>query len=292
MKEIKSFASIFLLGALWGPSFLFIKVALEGGMPPLTIAALRVTIAAVFLWLFILLRGIQLPRSPMTYIHTAVIAIFSLALPFCLINMGEQYIDSALAGIINGITPIATVVLAHFLIHDERMNQKKILGICLGMVGFLLLLFPNLVTKTIHIDTFGVVAVAIGAISYAVGIVYGRRFLRDTKTLALPLLQVSFAALYLIPIALLCEGIIPFGQISKAAWISVILLAFLGTSLAFVVYFYVLQQYGAIALGTSVFLLPIFAIIFGVVFLNESLSWIVYAGTALILSGMKLVHGK
>lgn len=292
MTNIKSFASIFLLGALWGPSFLLIKIALQGGMPPITIAALRVTIAAVFLGLFILMRGISLPKSPMTYIHMAVIAIFSLALPFCLINMGEQYIDSALAGIINGLTPIVTVILAHFLIHDERMNRKKVLGICLGLIGFLLLLFPNLLTQTIHVDTFGVVAVAIGAISYAVGIVYGRRFLRDTKTLALPLLQVSFAALYLIPIALWFEGMTPIAQISNAAWISVILLALLGTSLAFVVYFYVLQHYGAIALGTSVFLLPIFAIILGVIFLQEHLSWVVYAGTALILSGMKLVHGK
>ncbi len=292
MTHIKSLACIFLLGALWGPSFLFIKVALEGGMPPLSIAALRVGIAAIFLWIFIALRGIELPTSAKVYFHTAVIAIFSLALPFILINLAEQYIDSALAGIINGLTPIATTLLAHLLIHDEKLNRNRIIGITLGLIGFLLLLLPTLLTKEIIADTLSIIGVGIAALSYAVGIIYGRMFLHTTRTLALPALQVSFAALYLIPIALFFDGIIPFAEISQSAWISVILLAFLGTACAFIVYFYVLQHYGAVALGTSVFLLPIFAIIFGVIFLGESLSWIIYAGTLLILSGMKLVHGR
>src|SRR2546428_8560837 len=113
MINIKSLACIFLLGALWGPSFFFIKIGLEGGIPPLSLAAIRVGLAAILLWVFIGLRGIALPQSSKTYLHAAVIAIFSLALPFCLINMAEQYIDSALAGVINGLTPIATALLAH-----------------------------------------------------------------------------------------------------------------------------------------------------------------------------------
>jgi drug/metabolite transporter (DMT)-like permease len=292
MTHIKSLACIFLLGALWGPSFLFIKVALEGGIPPLSIAALRVGIAAVFLWMFIGLRGIALPTSSKTYLHAAVIAIFSLALPFALINIAEQYIDSALAGIINGLTPIATTLLAHLLIHDEKLNRNRMIGITLGVIGFLLLLLPTLLTKEILADTLSIIGVGIAALSYAVGIIYGRIFLHTTRTLALPALQVSFAALYLIPVALFFEGMIPISNISQGAWISVILLAFLGTACAFIVYFHILQHYGAVALSTSVFLLPIFAIIFGVIFLGESLSWIIYAGTLLILSGMKLVHGK
>lgn len=289
MIPIKYLACIFLLGALWGPSFFFIKVALDGGMPPLSIATLRVTLAAIFLWIFIAWRRISLPLSPNIYLHTAVIAIFSLALPFCLINIAEQYIDSALAGIINGLTPIATALLAHLLIHDERLNRNKIIGITLGIVGFSILLLPTLLDKELRVDTWSIIAVAIAALSYAVGIIYGRLFLRHTKTLALPALQVSFSALYLIPVALFFEGITPISQITWAAWSSIILLAFLGTACAFVVYFYVLQQYGAIALGTSVFLLPIFAIFFGVLFLDEQLSLITCIATLLILSGMNLV---
>lgn len=291
MVNIKSFAYIFLLGALWGPSFFFIKVALEGGMLPLTIALLRVGIATIFLWLFILLRKVEFPKQARTYFHLAVIAIFSLALPFSLINIAEQYIDSALAGVINGLTPIVTVILAHFLIHDENLTGKKILGISLGIIGFLLLFLPNM-HSNMQTNTWSMIAVAIAAIAYAIGIVYGRLFLRNTRTLALPALQVSFATLYLLPIAFFMEGIVPIEHISIGAWLSVIALAFIGTACAFIVYFHIMQQYGAMALGTSVFLLPIFAIIFGVLFLDENLSWIVYAGTILILSGMKLVHDK
>ncbi len=292
MINIKSLACIFLLGALWGPSFFFIKVALDGGIPPLSIAAMRVALAAVFLWIFIGFRRIELPRSPHIYLHTAIIAIFSLALPFSLINIAEQYIDSALAGIINGLTPIATTLLAHVLIHDESLTKQRIFGITLGVGGFLFLLLPSIFDKEIIADTLSIIAVAIAALSYAVGIIYGRRYLRNTRTLALPTLQVSFAALYLIPIALCFESVGNFKGITLGAWSSVVALAFLGTALAFVIYFYVLQQFGAVALGSSVFLLPIFSIFFGVLFLGEELSWSVYLGTILILSGMKLVHSK
>ncbi len=289
MINIKSLACILLLGVLWGPSFFFIKIALEGGMPPFSLAFIRVAMAAIFLWLLLGLRSIALPTSPKIYLHTAVIAIFSLALPFCLINIAEQYIDSALAGIINGLTPIATTLLAHLLIHDEKLTMNRIIGIILGVCGFLLLLLPTLFTKEIIADPLSIIGVAIAAISYAMGIIYGRMFLHTTRTLALPTLQVSFAALYLLPFSLGIDGISYISHITPEAWTSVILLAFLGTACAFVVYFYVLQQYGAIALGTSVFLLPIFAIFFGVLFLGEQLTWLTCASTLLILSGMKLV---
>ena len=290
--NIKSFAFIFLLGLLWGPSFLLIKIALEGGILPFTLTTLRVGIAAVFLWGFVLLRNSAVPRSPQIIGHAAVIAIFSQALPFTLITVAEQYIDSALAGIINGITPIVTALLAHVLIHDEKLTGKRIIGILLGVLGFLILLVPDLLDRALNADTLSVLAVGIAASSYAVGIIYGRLFLRHTRTLALPALQVSFATVYLFPLAFGIEGFAQMSQFTPAAWTSIVLLAFLGTACAFVVYFHVMQEYGAVALGTSVFLLPIFSIFFGVVFLDESLSGLTYLGTALILSGMKLVHAK
>ncbi len=288
--NIKSFAFIFLLGLLWGPSFLLIKISLEGGTLPFTLTTLRVGIAALFLWLFVWLRHSPLPSRSIIG-HAAIIAIFSQALPFTLFNIAEQYIESALAGIINGITPIVTALLAHVLIHDEKLNGKRMIGIALGLIGFLVLLLPGL-REAQQADTLSVLAVGLAAVSYAVGIIYGRLFLRNTRTLALPALQVSFATVYLLPLALSLEGLAPITQMTPSAWGSILGLAFFGTAVAFVVYFHVLQEYGAVALGTSVFLLPIFSIFFGVVFLEETLSGVMYFGTALILSGMQLVHAK
>lgn len=292
MNNFKSFAMVFFLGLLWGPSFLLIKIGLEGGIPPVTLAFLRVAFAAIFLWLLIIAKQDTWKLPSNIILHAAVIAIFAQALPFALISIAEQYIDSALAGIVNGITPIVTALLAHVLIHDEKLTPKRIFGILLGVMGFLVLLLPSLWDRAINVDTLSIVAVAIAAISYAVGIIYGRIFLRNTRTLAVPALQISFAAIYLLPVALSLEGVADVQEYSMAAWGSVLLLAFWGTACAFVVYFYILRQYGALMLGTSVFLLPIFSIFFGVVFLDEQLSWLTYAGTALILSGMQLVHSK
>jgi drug/metabolite transporter (DMT)-like permease len=292
MFNIKSFALILLLGLMWGPSFLFIKLGLEGGIPPLTLATLRVGFAAIFLWVFVIIRNSAIPDSKRIFFHAAIIAIFSQALPFALINIAEQYIDSALAGIINGITPIATALFAHLLIHDEKLTWRKTFGILLGIGGFLVLLLPSLWNHMIDVDTLSIIGVGLAALCYAIGIIYGRLFLRNTRTLALPALQISFATLYLLPFAFFVEGIADFSTFTLMAWGSVLFLAFWGTACAFIVYFYVLQQYGALALGTSTFLLPIFSIFFGVVFLDEQLSWLMYAGTILILSGMKLVHSR
>ncbi len=292
MINTKALAYIFLLGALWGPSFFFIKIALEGGIPPLSLAFMRVCIAALFLWLFVGLTRASLPKSLMIYLHAAVTAIFALALPFCLFNFAEQYIDSALAGIINGLTPIATALLAHLLIHDEKLNYRSIIGIILGVIGFVLLLLPTVSEEQINYNFISIIAAGCAALSYAVAIVYGRIFLRDTRTLTLPAVQVSFASMYLLPLALSVEGLSFVPHITQSALVSVVMLAFLGTACAFIVYFHILQHYGAIALGTSIFLLPIFSIFFGVLFLDEHLSWMVYAGSACILLGMRWVHSS
>ena len=153
---------IVLLGSLWGPSFLFIKIGLTE-LPPLTLSTCRFIVAGCILLLIVLYRGISLRLDKQLMKHMAVMSVLATALPMTLINMSEQYIDSSLAGIINGTSPILTVLLAHYLLPNEQITKYKIAGIALGMSGFLFIFLPILMHPDykIAISAFGVIGVGI-----------------------------------------------------------------------------------------------------------------------------------
>ena len=133
---------LFILGAIWGTSFLFIKIVV-GEVPPMTLVAGRLGLAAAVMWAFLRLRGVSFPRGRRLWGVYAVTGLLNGALPFSLISWGEQYIPSGLAALLQSTTPIFTIILAHFLTHDERFTTKKVLGIVLGFVGVGLLMWPE-----------------------------------------------------------------------------------------------------------------------------------------------------
>ncbi len=145
---LKNFLWLLLLASLWGPSFLFIKVAV-GEIPPLTLVVGRVGVAGLLLYIALRMQGKNLPKFGPIWKRFAVVGFFSNALPFFLFSWGEQYIDSALAAILNGTTPLFTIVLAHFFIADDRMTRVKVTGTLLGFVGLVLLIFPSLLDLAI-----------------------------------------------------------------------------------------------------------------------------------------------
>ena len=119
---IRNFLWLILMAVLWGPSFLFIKVAVED-IPPFTLVLGRVGIAALLLYLVLRLRGRHLPKLGRIWRHFAVVGFFSNALPFVLFSWGEIHIASALAAILNGTTPLFTILLAHFFTTDDRLTS-------------------------------------------------------------------------------------------------------------------------------------------------------------------------
>ncbi len=145
---LKTLARVLLLGSLWGPSFLFIKICLSD-IPPLSLAFLRFFSASLILWVLVFIRKMPIPTYGHILRHLFVISIFSMALPISLICMAEQHIDSALAGIINGTVPLGTVFLAHFLIQGEKITLRRISGIFCGFIGFLILLIPTVLDREI-----------------------------------------------------------------------------------------------------------------------------------------------
>ncbi len=282
---------VLLLGSLWGPSFFFIKVCLTD-MPPLSLAFLRFGIASIFLWTLVLVKKLEIPKCPTTLAHLFIMSIFSMALPISLICIAEQHIDSALAGIINGTVPLGTVFLAHFLIKSERITLRRFSGVLSGLVGFLILLMPTVLDHNIAADTFGLLGVGSASMCYAIGIVYAKKNLKGISGLIIPTIQISFATLLTGIAAFFFEPSLTLLSPSNTTLLSLFSLALLGTVGAFVMYYQILDKDGPVILSMTAYLLPVYAIVLGSVFLGEPLTLSLFAAIGFILLGLVLINKK
>ena len=287
--SFNTFVWILFLAALWGPSFLFIKIAVEE-IPPLTLVVGRVGIAAILIYVVLRAQGRNLPKFGPVWRHFAVMALVQNALPFALFNWGEQHIDSALAAILNGTTPLFTILLAHLFVADDRLNLRKGTGILLGFGGLTLLIAPSLFGG-VQATSWGLIAVTIAAASYGVAMVYSRINLRGLPPLVAPTAQLTLATLYMLPLALIFEQPyrLPLPSLSAAG--ALLTLAAFGTALAFVVFYRIIERTSATNLSMVTYLVPVFGVVLGVIVLNEQLSWNAYLGCTLILGGIMIVNG-
>lgn len=285
----KNFLLLLFLAALWGPSFLFIKVAVAE-IPPLTIVMGRVGVGGILLYVILRLQRRNLPPLGRVWLHFAFAAIVQNAIPFLLFGWGEQYIDSALAAILNGTTPLFTLLLAHLFTTDDRLTPTKSLGALIGFSGLALLIAPSLLGG-VKATTWGLIAVATASLCYGIAIVYGSRNLRGLPPMVAPTAQLLLATLFMIPLSLLVERPFSLPAPSWPALASLLALGVFGTGLAFVIYYRIMEQTSATYVSMVTYLVPIFGVILGVVILNEQLGWNAYLGCALILLGVMIVNG-
>ena len=278
-----------MLAALWGPSFLFIKVAVEE-IPPLTLVLGRVAIGAAFLLVVLVAQRRRLPNDRRLWGHLAVVAMLHNALPWVLLSWGEQYIDSALASILNGTTPLFTIILAHFLVAGDRMTAPKLLGVLLGFAGLMLLILPSL-SGGVQASTWGLLAVTAAAAIYGVAMIYSRNHLRGLPPLVAPATQLLLATAYMAPVALIFDQPWTLDRPSAAALVSLFLLGIMGTGLAFIVYYRLLETANPTYISMVTYVIPIFGVILGVLVLDEQLTWLALVGFGLILLGVMVVNG-
>jgi drug/metabolite transporter (DMT)-like permease len=285
----RNFLWLLFLAALWGPSFLFIKVAVED-IPPLTLMMGRVGLAGILLYLILRAQGRNLLPFGRVWRHLAVMALVQNAIPFFLFAWGEQYIDSALAAILNGTTPLFTLLLAHLFTSDDRLTPTKIVGTLVGFGGLLILIGPSLVSG-VQATTLGLLAVTVAAACYGVAMIYSSRHLRGLPPMVAPTTQLLLATLFLLPLSLVIERPFYLAVPSWSALGSLLALSVLGTALAFVIYYRLLERVRATYLSMSTYLVPVFGVILGVLVLNEQLGWNSYVGCTLILAGVMIVNG-
>ena len=276
------------LSLVWGGSFLFVEFALRDYLP-LTIVALRVAIGALVLHCVLRIKKLNFPLDLKSIGQFTVMGALNNAIPFSLIVWGQQSIDAGRASVLNATVPLFTVLLAHWLLADEKLSASKITGVLIGFAGVFVLAGPAAISGNSVNSLSGQLAVLGAAISYAFASIYGRQLNRfDPQVSATGMLTAS--TLLMIPFALLVEPL-PASLPGLLPTVSVVALGVLCTALAYLFYFKILTKAGSSNLSLVTFLIPPSAIVMGVVFLNEQLSFEDYAGVALILAGMAIATG-
>lgn len=276
------------LGFFWGSSYLWIKIGL-GSLPPLTLIAGRLVLGAAFLAAVVAVARQELPRRPMQYVHLLVMSVVNIVVPFILITVGEQTIDSALASILNATVPLTVIVLAPLFLPDERITMPKVAGLALGFAGVILLVAPDLVNLA-DADLSGELMMLGSSVSYGIGNVYSRRNVRGLRPMIPALFQVSFAALVVLPLALVVDRPFELPAPAPDAVAAVLWLGLLGSGLAYLCYFTILQAWGATRTSMVAYLLPVVGIALGAIVLDDPVTLNRIAGTALVIAGIALVN--
>ena len=282
---------LFTLSILWGGSFFFNGVAVRE-LPTFTIVVGRVALASVALLLVMRVTGQQFPRNPRIWIVFGGMGMLNNVVPFSLIVWGQIQVASGVASILNAMTPLFTVVVAHFMTSDEKMNGSRLLGVLIGFLGVFTMIGTDMLAG-ISANLLAHIAILCAALSYAFAGIFGRRFkVMGVSPIITATGQVTASSLFLVPMVILVEQPWTLPMPSVAAFASLVGIAVFSTALAYILYFRILATAGATNLLLVTFLIPISAILLGIAFLDESLLPKHLVGMSLIGAGMAAVDGR
>jgi len=277
-----------LLGLVWGSSFLWIKVAVQE-VGPATLVGYRLLIGLIGLAVVVAARRPSLPRDRRTLFVLGVVGITNTALPFILISWGEQFIDSAIASILNGTVPLFTIVIAHLFLHDDRITPARILGLITGFIGVVVLMSRDLGAESRAGSVLGQAAVLAAALSYAASSVFARRNLRQVDSVVQAFLPLISADTVAWVTALASEAPLQVPRL-PITWLALVWLGLLGSCLAYLLYFHLLHAVGPTRATMVTYVFPVVGVILGVVFLNELADWHLIVGAMLVALGIGVVN--
>jgi drug/metabolite transporter (DMT)-like permease len=278
---------LLILGSIWGTSFLFIKIVVSE-IGPLTLVAGRLGLAALSMGVILWRRRVPIPRERRIWWGYAVVGLLNGALPFALISWGEQFIPSGWAALLQAATPIFTILFAHILTRDDRIDPRKAVGVVTGFAGVALLMWPE-VRGGLNASAWGMLAVVASSASYALASIFARVRLQGQLPMASAAGQFTMGFLYILPLAFAFEQpltITPSWQ-ALASWIT---LSLLGTVIAYVIYFALLARTSATFTTMVTYIVPINGLILGALVLGEPLSPLVLISLGLVIAGVLMVR--
>lgn len=282
----KDWTRLLILSVLWGGSFFFVEVALQG-LPVLSIVWARVALAAVLLWLTLKLSRTPLPRGAAVWKALLGMGVLNNAIPFTLFVLAQGQISGGLAAILNATTPLWGVILLHGFT-EEKLTRNKAIGLGTGFLGVVVMMGGAAIG-----DLWASLACLAAALSYGLAGLWARRFKSlGVAPLATAFGQVTCSSLVLLPIWLVVDRPWTFALPSAEVIASVVGIAALSTALAYVLYFRLLASAGPINLLLVTFLVPVSATVLGVMFLNENLAGYQAAGFGLIACGLAAIDGR
>jgi drug/metabolite transporter (DMT)-like permease len=286
-RPLSHWLLLFALVAMWGSAFMFTGVAVRG-FSPTALVTIRLTIAAVLLTGLILIRGHGLPRTRRFWTFSIAMSLAGNCVPFWLISFGQQRIDSGLAGILMGIMPLTTMVLAHFFVRGESMNAIKAAGFLVGFGGLVVLIGPHALLELRGQGTLLLYELAVlgGAVCYAINAVVARHRPPADPVVAAAGVMLAGSALML-PVGALPAStqLLTAPPLPLAA---MLLLSVVATAIATVVFLRLVTTAGPSFTSFINYLIPVWALLTGVVFLGERPGARVVLALMLILSGIAL----
>jgi len=279
---------LLLLSAVWGVSFLLIRIAGDS-FPPIWVALLRCTAGALLLWSVMLIGRRSLPGRSLFW-WLVLVALFNNAIPFTFFAWGERTIPSSTAAVVNATTPIWTLLLS-LAVSRGHVTGRMIVGVLLSFAGVVLVVSGHAVEEA-AVDrsgmALGVVLVVFASLGYAIATVLAKAKLKGVDPIGLATSQLSLAALMLFPVALL--GPHP-GAVSRASISAVATLGLAGSGVAYLIYFTLLAQVSATHVVAVTYLLPIWGLFWGLL-AHEAIGWTSYAGVAVVVAGLVLLNWK
>ena len=282
-----NYVLLLCLGAIWGSSYMFIRIAVAE-VPALTLVAARLILAAAILWIALRASGRPMPRGRRLWGAYAVMGILSGALPYTLISWGEQYIHSSLAALLQATMPIFTVILAIFLADDEHLTWKTAFGVVTGFAGVVVLILPDL-REGLHANLLGQLAIVGASVSYAAAAIFARNRLRGEPPLSSTMGQMTMGALFTMPLSLIIDRPFPLSP-SAPAVLSWLGLTILGTVLAYIIYYALIDRTSATFVSTVTYVIPIVGLALGALVLDEPVTANLLISAVLIIAGVLLVR--
>lgn len=290
---LRDYTLLVVLAVIWGGAFALIKIAVAT-VPPISVAAARIALAAVILYLIARAAGETLPRLARApgrriWLHFLAVGMLGNGIPFSLVSWGEIEVTSSLAAILIGVMPVFTAALARLTGIEARIGARRIAGICLGFGALVLLMGPAALGEIGGRTLLSQLAIAAAAASYAATAVYAKRLSLTVPTLTLAAGTMTACAVVMVPVALFVDA--PWRiEPDAGAVASIAALAVFPTALASIVYFRLLVSAGPTFASMINYLIPAFGAAAGILWLGETIGTAEMAALALILAAVGLVR--
>lgn len=275
---------LFALGALWGSSFGAIKIALHG-VTPLTVMSVRILLAGAALLLLIRVRKTPFPRGIQNWIKIGWMALFGTLIPFFLVPWGQLQIDSSLAAILMAVNPLFALTLGHFFSDHESFTLRQLLAMLVGFSGILLVFGENAISS-INGNIWAQLAVIGAGFCYTIsGVIVSR--VRGASADSVSASIFICASVIVFPLWMILEQ--PWSlHFETESLLALTHLGLVSTGMAFLMRYYIILRAGAVFLSYVAFIIPMFGILFGILFLDETISVNTMGAVVLILSGVYL----
>jgi drug/metabolite transporter (DMT)-like permease len=275
---------LFALGALWGSSFGAIKIALHG-VTPLTVMSVRILLAGAALLLLIRVRKTPFPRGIQNWIKIGWMALFGTLIPFFLVPWGQLQIDSSLAAILMAVNPLFALTLGHFFSDHESFTLRQLLAMLVGFSGILLVFGENAISS-INGNIWAQLAVIGAGFCYTIsGVIVSRVRGASADSVSASIFICSSVIVF--PLWMILEQ--PWSlHFETESLLALTHLGLVSTGMAFLMRYYIILRAGAVFLSYVAFIIPMFGILFGILFLDETISVNTMGAVVLILSGVYL----